>query len=42
MAGRVYQAMTPTFTLDAILTPDEAAIWRRKVTPARESDLFGG
>jgi hypothetical protein len=40
LAGRTYEHMTPTLTLDYIMTPDEAHTWRARISPARETDLF--
>jgi len=38
--GRVYEGMIPAVTLDTIMAPDEAAAWRARIIPARETDLF--
>jgi hypothetical protein len=38
--GRTYEHMTPTLTLDHIMTPDEAGTWRARISPAHETDLF--
>jgi hypothetical protein len=32
--------MIPAMTLDAIMTADEAAAWRQRITPARQTDLY--
>lgn len=39
-AGRSYEHMVPTLTLDRILDHDEAATWMSRITPAREIDLM--
>jgi len=39
--GRTYKHMVPDFTLDHIMTPDEAQAWRARIAPARETDLLG-
>lgn len=41
VSGRTYEHMVPALTLDHIMTPDEASPWRARITPARETDLFG-
>jgi hypothetical protein len=33
--------MVPTLTLDHIMASHEAAAWRARIAPARETDLFG-
>lgn len=38
--GRVYEHMVPTFTLDQILTVEEADAWRARIVPARETDFL--
>jgi hypothetical protein len=40
-AGRTYEHMTPALSLDHIMTADEASAWRARISPARETDLFG-
>lgn len=39
--GRTYEHMVPTLTLDHIMASHEAAAWRARIAPARETDLFG-
>lgn len=39
--GRTYEHMVPALTLDHVMTPDQAAAWRARIAPARETDLFG-
>ncbi len=39
-AGRIYQHMTPTLTLDRFMEPAEAASWLARVHPAREDDFM--
>jgi hypothetical protein len=38
--GRTYENMVPTFTLDHVITPDEAHAWRIRITRARDTDMF--
>jgi hypothetical protein len=38
--GRTYLHMIPAMRLDAIMTSGEAAAWRGRIDPARETDLF--
>jgi hypothetical protein len=38
--GRTYLGMIPAMTLDAVMTAGEAAAWRGRITPARETDVF--
>lgn len=40
--GRIYEAMVPVLTLDAELSPDEAASWLARVAPAVEDDVMAG
>ena len=39
--GRTYEYMVPALTLDHVMTPGQAAPWRARIAPARETDLFG-
>ena len=39
--GRTYEHMVPALTLDYVMAPDQAALWRARVAPARETDVFG-
>jgi hypothetical protein len=40
-AGRTYEHMRPTLTLDRELSPAETTSWFARVAPARENDLMG-
>jgi hypothetical protein len=40
-SGRTYEHMRPTLTLNRELGPAEAAGWRTRAEPARETDLMG-
>jgi hypothetical protein len=40
-AGRTYEHMRPTLTLDRELDPAETASWLARAAPARENDLMG-
>jgi hypothetical protein len=39
-AGRVYEHMAPTLTLDQTLTTSEAQAWLARIAPAQETDIF--
>lgn len=39
--GRTCEHMVPALTLDHVMTPGQAAPWRARITPARETGLFG-
>lgn len=40
IAGRIYEHMSPTLTLDRIMEPGEAADWLSRIAPAQEDDLM--
>jgi hypothetical protein len=39
LSGRRFVTMTPTPTLDQIMTPTDVA-WHTRITPARQDDLL--
>jgi hypothetical protein len=38
--ARTYPLMKPTLTLDAVLSPEEAAGWLGRIAPADETDMM--